>query len=271
VVAKRLNYDVIAPTYDRRYDPAWCKFGEGIVATVTRRAKEAAAGRVLEVGCGTGYWLAALQPFSCRAYGLDLSIGMLREAQQRLARSSLIRGSAVSLPFQPQTFAFIFCVNALHHFEDPCGFVAEARMCLKEGGALTVIGMNPHTGCDRWYLYNYFRGTYEADLRRYPSAEAIAGWMRSAGFDEIEFDVAHRVVHNFAGREVLSDPSLTRNGTSRLGLLSNDAYFAGLRCIEAALAAAEASGEAAIFPVDVSLASLTGRLACRVTKRAGAH
>ena len=59
------------------------------------------------------------------------------------------------------------------HLHNPSGFVNNAHRLLKQGGTLAVIGMNPHDGRDRWFLYDYFPGTYETDLSRYPSIDAI--------------------------------------------------------------------------------------------------
>jgi SAM-dependent methyltransferase len=54
------------------------------------------AQRVLELGCGRGDLLAALQP--CRGVGLDLSAEMLRQARQRHPEMLFVRGDAEELP-----------------------------------------------------------------------------------------------------------------------------------------------------------------------------
>ncbi len=60
-----------------------------------------------------------------------------------------------------------------------------------------------------------------------------------------------------AGRAVLADPFLRQDAVSQLALLSAEAYAAGLRRIEGALAEAEEAGEVLVFPDDLSLAMLT--------------
>ncbi|MFI5142666.1 MAG: glycosyltransferase [Thermoanaerobaculales bacterium] len=54
------------------------------------------AQRVLELGCGRGDLLAALQP--CHGVGLDLSAEMLRQARQRHPEMLFVRGDAEELP-----------------------------------------------------------------------------------------------------------------------------------------------------------------------------
>src|SRR6266850_350603 len=151
----RVNYDQIAPTYNQRYTVS--QF-EGIAAALCSLTQDVRAERVLEVGCGTGRWLAELHPVARQVYGMDLSLGMLQQAQQRPESLSLICGHASHLPFLNAVFDLIFCVNAFHHFSQPRDFISEARRLLRPGGALAVMGMDPHAGRDRWYLYDYFAG-----------------------------------------------------------------------------------------------------------------
>jgi hypothetical protein len=51
---------------------------------------------------------------------------------------------------------FVFHINAILHFDVPSAFIYKARRIIRGGGALTIIGMDPHTKKDRMYLYHYF-------------------------------------------------------------------------------------------------------------------
>ncbi len=61
-------------------------------------------------------------------------------------------------PIPDASFHLVFCVNALHHFDQPRSFITEARRLLAPGGTLVIIGMDPHAGRDEWYVYQYFYG-----------------------------------------------------------------------------------------------------------------
>ncbi len=257
MAGEHVDYDQIAPTYNQRY--AVNKFA-GIAAALRSVAQNCHTERILEVGCGTGRWLAELQPIARRVYGVDLSLEMLRQARQRQEPLLLTCGHASHLPFPDAVFDLIFCVNAFHHFEHPHVFVYEARRLLRSGGALAIIGMDPHRGRDRWYLYDYFVGTYATDLGRFPSGGTVLDWMVAAGFDRVEWCLAEHIVHQHVGRAVLRDPILQKHGTSQLALLTDEAYAAGLGRIETALAEAEAAGKTLVFPVDISLTMVTGRV-----------
>jgi SAM-dependent methyltransferase len=253
----RVNYDQIASTYNQRYD---VHDFVGIAAALRSLTQDIAPERILEVGCGTGRWLAELQPVARQAYGLDLSLGMLQQARQRPESLSLLCGHASHLPFPDAVFDLVYCVNAFHHFPQPRVFIAEARRLLRPGGALAILGMDPHCGPARWYVYDYFVGTYETDLRRFSSSGTILDWMVAADFDRVEWRVAEHIVHQHVGRAVLEDPILQKHGTSQLALLTDKDYAVGIGRIEAALAEAEATGKTLKFPVDICLTMIAGRV-----------
>src|SRR5437899_12945836 len=101
MAGERVNYDRIAPTYNQRY--AVNKF-EGIAAALRSVAQNYRTERILEVGCGTGRWLTELQPTARRVYGVDLSLGMLRQARQRQEPLFPTSGHARHLPLPAAVF-----------------------------------------------------------------------------------------------------------------------------------------------------------------------
>ena len=258
---KHVDYDQVAPTYDQRF-AYYAGERKGVAAALLSLAYDVHAERILEVGCGTGHWLQILRPLGYQVYGLDSSFGMLQRARTRASYGllHLVRATANALPFQRYLFDMVFCVNVLHHFDDPANFIRDARLLLRSGGALAVIGMNPHTGRDQWYLYDYFPGTLEADLRRYPSSGMLTDWMIAAGFDVVRWQVVERLLDTRVGRDIFAGPMLHKNSTSQLTLLTDEAYAGGIARIRSVVKRAEAAGEKLVFPVDISLAMVTGRL-----------
>jgi SAM-dependent methyltransferase len=185
---------------------------------------------------------------------------MLAGARGREARLHLVRGRASQLPFRVDFFDLVYCVNALHHFRRQRAFVSQARRLLRSGGALAVVGMDPHGRREHYYIYRYFDGVYETDLARFPSRDTITDWMKAAGFEQMESRPAERIVDPKVGRDVLDDPFLHKDATSQLALLSDVAYAAGLDRILVAVDAAEAAGEPLLFPVDLPIFMLVGRV-----------
>ena len=255
---QKVNYEPIASHYHQRY--ASGSRLSCIATALHEIVRRIRAQDVLEAGCGTGRWLAELRPAARNVIGLDLSRGMLAQAQNLHNLNALVCGRATQLPFPLAAFDLIFCINALHHFGQPDAFIAQARQLLRPGGALAIANMDPHCGTDRWYLYDYFEGTRAADLRRFPPSGALLDWLAKAGFDPVEWKVIERIKGEFAGRAVLADHFLQKHGTSQLALLSDEVYAAGRQAIESAIARAEANGQTISFMVDVSLVMITGFL-----------
>jgi SAM-dependent methyltransferase len=251
---KRVNYNEVAPIYDQRYSTDHLVGIEGCLQAWACQVK---ARRVLEVGCGTGHWLTSLGKCDFRC-GLDYSAGMLAKARQKDRNLMLVQGTAMQLPFDSNIFDLVFCINAIHHFPSPAAFIHEAQRILKKGGLLAIIDMDPQTERDRWYLYDYFPGTYETDRVRYPSGEMLQGWMKEAGFQTSERQPAGHIDHDFVGREVLDDPVLQKNGTSQLALLTDDAFQAGMARIKSAVQLVESHGEQIIFHSHIALPAVVG-------------
>ena len=261
---KQVDYDRIAPGYNRRFVAGSEQRGTAAallaLAEARTRAGLGVVERILEVGCGTGYWLASLRTATDRLYGLDLSAGMLAQARSREERLTLARGRACRLPFADACTDLVYCVNAIHHFQRKRDFVFEARRLLRPGGTLAVAGMDPRAHRHRWYVYDYFAGTYETDLDRFPSWGTVMDWMVEAGFDSIEWRLVEKITDHKAGREVFSDPFLQQDACSQLTLLTDEAYAAGLRRIGMALSEAEAQGDSVTFATDLVLAMLVGQV-----------
>jgi ubiquinone/menaquinone biosynthesis C-methylase UbiE len=244
----RVDYDAVAPEYDRRYaSRSYAGVADTLAAVLAHEG-----GAVLEVGCGTGHWLAKLGSLGHRSFGVDASSGMLRRARDAGAER-IAAATAGALPFAEASFDAVVCINALHHFPDPTAFVREARRTLRTGGRFVTIGMDPHGGVRRWVVYDFFAGTRDADLRRFAAPADIRRWLAEAGFEEIATCEAERMEERVAGRAVLASPFLGRRGTSQLALLDDAAYEEGIRGIEAAVDRGAASGRAAEFVVDLSL------------------
>jgi ubiquinone/menaquinone biosynthesis C-methylase UbiE len=251
-----VDYDHIAANYDRRYtgsdDP------DPVLDRLRSAARELDAQRVLEVGCGTGHWLARLQPNIPGAYGLDRSTGMLDHAKSRCASLRLVQGCGGRLPFAAGSFDILYCINAIHHFSEQRRFIFEARRLLRRGGVLTVCGTDPRDKRDSWYIYKYFDGVYQTDLKRFPSWRTVHGWMAEAGFTQITLKPARRIEQTFTGEDVFNDPFLQKDQVSQLALLDDEAYAAGIGRMKEAIRRVEVAGEAVVFRTSFFTNIMTG-------------
>lgn len=242
----RVNYNELAPTYHSRYD------GPTKLEGIADALLNFHARTVLEVGCGTGRFVKSLRESGATVIGADASTGMLSQAADRMGSYDLVAARANQLPFAPASFDLVCCVNAIHHFDDPRHFVREASSLLEPGGTLAIIGFDPRTVRRRYY-YDYFSGTLELDLRRYPSFGELVDWATEAQLDDVELTIVERSSAHFHGAAVLQDPFLKKESNSLLALLSPEVYAEGVDRIEAA------ASEGAEFYAELAFGMVKGR------------
>jgi len=250
-----VNYDSIAANYDRRYA---INDYSGVEEALLAFVGPGVAGRVLEVGCGTGHWLRLLAERGIRVAGVDASSNMLDYAHDQAPGAALAHATAEHLPWAGEAFERVFCINALHHFEDKRRFLAEARRVLRPGGQLMTIGLDPHTGVDRWYIYEYFEPVVEIDKRRYPASSQIREWMRALRFVDVRTDEIQHLPAQLSARTALEEGRLDRGMTSQLAVLTDDQYQRGIDRIRMALDSTEARGETLYLGADLRLYATYG-------------
>jgi len=252
---RSVDYDDIAATYDRRYQQ---NEYAGIEQAVLQIAGNEPDRRVLEVGCGTGHWLALLRQRGFRVAGLDASSHMLARAQTHVPGTMLARGRAEYLPWVSGSFDRVFCINALHHFRDKQAVLAEARRVLRPGGTLMIVGLDPHRGLDSWCIYEYFPGTLETDKQRYPATQQIRQWMSAAGFVDCRTTEVQHMALRIRAIDALAQSRLDKAVTSQLSALTDAEYAHGISDIRAAIEAAHARGEELYLTGDLHLYATIG-------------
>jgi ubiquinone/menaquinone biosynthesis C-methylase UbiE len=97
--------------------------------------------RVLELGCGPGHLVSAIAASGNTCYGLDNSMGMLKQAAKnaikKRATVRLVRGCAQSLPFASSTFdTVVLCFSGMAWLPK---VLAECRRVLGPSGLLLVV------------------------------------------------------------------------------------------------------------------------------------
>lgn len=190
--------------------------------------------------------------------GVDPSAGMLHQAHTGMEKTLLVRGRAESLPFRSQSFERIFSINAFHHFSDKITFIAEARRVLSPKGRLLTLGLDPHTGRDRWWVYDYFDQTLEIDKRRYPPASEIRDWMEGAGFRNCATREVQHLPSEMAAESAEQSGMLEPSSTSQLTVLKEDEYERGMNRVRKDMDVARERGEQLLLAADLRLYATIG-------------
>jgi demethylmenaquinone methyltransferase/2-methoxy-6-polyprenyl-1,4-benzoquinol methylase len=161
-----------------------------------RGVRQLGAGRgdvVLEIGCGTGHSLMGLANCAGMAYGIDLSDGMCRRANDKIssngARSNagIVLGDAVGLPFKGSSFDGVFICFTLELFDAPeMGAVLnECGRVLRAGGRICVVAMAKG---EKDNLMTMLYGRAHALFPHYVDCRPIdaGGALKRAGFKDID-------------------------------------------------------------------------------------
>lgn len=143
-------------------------------AWLNRRSARAVArhvpqgGRLLEVGCGNGAFLAAVAEVrpDVRTSGIDIvDLGI-----RGIPGFEFHLGQLEDLDLGPRRFDAIYASNLIEHVPDPRRFLARCRELLAPGGVL--VGVTPdHLSLDRrlfgrfWAGYHFPRHTFVFDHR----------------------------------------------------------------------------------------------------------
>lgn len=100
---------------------------------------------------------------------------------------------------------------------------------MRPGGAFLSIGLDPHTGVDRWWIYDYFPGALVADRRRYPATPRLREMLVAAGFYASRTEIVQHLPAERAFDVAVERGHLERQSTSQLMVISDAEYEAGMR------------------------------------------
>ena len=216
------NYDALAQDYaqHRQVHP-------GVLQGLIHTANLTSASRVLDVGCGTGNYLLALQQATgCSCWGIEPSQQMLAQARERAPTARLQRGTAQRLDHPAGTFDLVFSVDVIHHVGDPSAYYRQAHRVLKEGGRVCTVTDSEELIRRRQPLSVYFPETIDVDLRRYPPVSKLRAMMVDAGFHDLQEALAEFPY------SLTSIQSYRHKAFSCLHLIPAQAFQRGIRRME---------------------------------------
>jgi ubiquinone/menaquinone biosynthesis C-methylase UbiE len=128
---------------------------------------------LLDVGCGSGGFLAQQAEHVERVAGIDLSEIQVDLARRRLGEriaagtAEIVRGDAGALPWPDGSFTVVTCMQVFEMFPDPQRVLAEVLRVLRPGGrAVLNIGERVDPGTQTHRMLGEFWVWAEDDVRR---------------------------------------------------------------------------------------------------------
>lgn len=163
--------------------------------TITDILKRWLSGRiVLDVGCGTGDYLALLGD-SCTTVGVDISLEALR-----LARGLRVIGSGEALPFRTGSVGGVCGIGMFHSLERPEEMLEEVRRVLAPGGLLILVVPSAHslpavlTRCFGPFLRRIFKsleGDAVPDIHRFSTVASLKELLARHGLRPVDVEMVH--------------------------------------------------------------------------------
>jgi SAM-dependent methyltransferase len=112
--------------------------------------------RVLEVGCGSGVFLAIAAEYGAKVYGVDASAPLLDIARRRAPEADLHQGDMQSLPYEDDSFDLVAGFNAFFFADDIVAALLEAGRVAKAGAPVVIQVWGRADRCDVQSLLKAF-------------------------------------------------------------------------------------------------------------------
>jgi 2-polyprenyl-3-methyl-5-hydroxy-6-metoxy-1,4-benzoquinol methylase len=95
-------------------------------------------GRILDVGCGSGFFLRALDAEKWDRYGVEPSEAAAKEAERFVGTGHVVAGTLTQSGFDDSMFDVITLWSSLEHANAPQAYLRDAKRVLKAGGTLVI-------------------------------------------------------------------------------------------------------------------------------------
>ena len=92
--------------------------------------------RILDAGCGKGRYLRGIEDLDGEKFGFDISEKILGYVQNNFITKV---GSLTNIPFEDESFDFIYAVESIEHCVSLRGAIGEIKRVLSNSGTLLVI------------------------------------------------------------------------------------------------------------------------------------
>jgi SAM-dependent methyltransferase len=147
------TYDSIADGYARAVDtaPYNALYERPAMLAMLDPLPDLRGRRVLDAGCGSGWYAARLATRGARVAGVDRSPRMLAHARARLGGDAVLAAAdlAGGLPFASASFDLALSALVLHYLRDWGGALGELRRVLAPRGRLILSTHHPTHEAER--------------------------------------------------------------------------------------------------------------------------
>jgi cytosine/adenosine deaminase-related metal-dependent hydrolase len=210
-IAPREGYRLWSRVYDTQPNPLLAleeRFLEVLLPPVTGLD-------VVDLGCGTGRWLARLAPRNpASLVGVDFSAEMLEQAERKLGGAAkLLLGDCQNVPLSSASADLIVCSFLGSYIENLGDFAAQVRRILRPGGSVFLTDLHPTTAAKFGWRRGFSIHGAHVDMATYlrPVEETRLSFERvglpAVAFVEPHFGEPEFAVFEKAGKQSAFDAS----------------------------------------------------------------
>ena len=106
------------------------------------------ATKLLDVGCGSGYFCKLAVDKKIDVTGLDATTELVDEAKKRVPTANFHVGEMEELPFEEKSFDVVCGFNSFQYAADIKNALLEAKRVLKDGGKIAVMIWGNKEDCE---------------------------------------------------------------------------------------------------------------------------
>jgi cytosine/adenosine deaminase-related metal-dependent hydrolase/ubiquinone/menaquinone biosynthesis C-methylase UbiE len=156
-LSSKVGYSIWAQTYDTAPNPM-LSLEHRILASILPDVREL---DVVDLGCGTGRWLATMQNAGARSLlGIDSSPEMLQIAKSKLGDNAvLLNADCTQSSLSPASADLVLCSFLLSYIEDAPSFLEKVGAILRPNGRAFLTDLHPDTST----RLNWRRGVHRDD------------------------------------------------------------------------------------------------------------
>ena len=196
-----------APEAYRRWAASFDTSASPIVALESRHLErvlpDVRGKRLIDVGCGTGRWLAWAHARGAQGVGADRSAEMLRVAASKPHLvDRIVRADGLSLPFADESADVVLCTLSLAYMAPIESALAELARLAKPGACVVVTDFHPDAIRSGWKrTFRSGPDVFEIEQSHYALSDLNSPGLKPYDLSELCFSDPERELFTAAGKQ----------------------------------------------------------------------